>query len=259
MVTRWCGTIWPMTKEPEYLSIARTLRAEVLDGSYDDDGSLPGNAAIAQRFDVNLKTAGRAIQHLVAEGLLVTRPGLRPVVVPPDRRTTAWPMTGRYARARTGTGLIFATDVTGEVRKDTVQREWVEAKIALAQLLRVKVRSRIFHRASRTYINNVLAEGTSMYFPATIVARVPRLESDERIQVLPLLEEAGYVVTRTVNEVRARLANHVEQGLFGIGGTEVVIEQTHGTYGDKDEPLEAVINVRPAADNVITFETYEGP
>jgi len=248
-----------MTREPEYLSIARALRKEVLDGAYDDDGSLPGNAAIAQRFDVNLKTAGRAIQHLVAEGLLVTRPGLRPIVVPPERRTTAWPMTGRYARARTGAGLIFATDVTGEIRKDTVQREWVQASIALAQLLHVKVGSRIFHRASRTYMNNALAENTSMYFPAAIVAHVPRLENDERIQVLPLLEDAGYVVTRTVNEVRARLANQDERALFGIGSTDVVIEQTHGTYGDKDEPLEAVINVRPAADNVITFETYEGP
>lgn len=248
-----------MPREPEYLSIASMLRTEVLNGAYDDDGALPGNAALAQRFDVNLKTAGRAIQHLVAEGLLIARPGLRPVVVPPERRTTAWPMSGRYARARSGRGMVFATDVSGEVRKDTVRREWIQASMPVAQLLRVKVGSRVFHRASRTYMNDILVEDTSMYFPPNIVAKLPRLEDDERIQVVALLEAAGYVVTRTANELRARLANQHEQVLFGLDVVDVVLEQTHGTYGAEGEPLEAVVNVRPAADNVVTFETYEGP
>jgi len=91
------------------------------------------------------------------------------------------------------------------------------------------------------------------------VEKAPRLETDDNIRVLPLLEAAGFLVTRTVNEVRARLANPDEQELFGITDKDVVIEQAHGTYGAADEALEAVVNVRPAAANVITFETYEGP
>jgi hypothetical protein len=39
----------------------------------------------------------------------------------------------------------------------------------------------------------------------------------------------------------------------------VVIEITHATYGVGDEPLEAVVSIRPATGNVIVFETYEGP
>jgi hypothetical protein len=39
----------------------------------------------------------------------------------------------------------------------------------------------------------------------------------------------------------------------------LVIEITHATYGVGDEPLEAVVSVRPAVGNVIVFETYEGP
>jgi hypothetical protein len=38
----------------------------------------------------------------------------------------------------------------------------------------------------------------------------------------------------------------------------VVIEITHATYGVEDEPLEAVVSIRPAAGNVIVFETHEG-
>jgi len=235
------------------------LRAEVLDGLYDDEGSLPGNAAIAQRFDVNLKTAGRAIQHLVAQGLLIARPGLRPLIVPPERRATAWPMAGRYARARATGGLVFGGDVRGEVRKRTVRREWVPATAPVAQLLRVPPGSRVLLRVSHTHVDGALAETTSMYFPPAVVRDARGLAGDEDIQVVALLEDAAHVVTRTANEVRARLASEDEQHLFGVGPTAVVLEQTHGTYGARDEPLEAVVNVRPAADNVITFETYEGP
>jgi GntR family transcriptional regulator len=246
-------------REPEYLSIATALRAEVLDGMYDDEGSLPGNAAIAQRFDVNLKTAGRAIQHLVAQGLLIARPGLRPVVAPPEQRELAWPMTGRYARARAARGLVFGGDVRGEVRKRTVRREWVPAPAPVAQLLRVRLGSRVLLRVSHTHLGSALAEATSMYFPFDVVRDARGLEDDDAVQVVALLEDAGHVVTRTANEVRARLASADEQRLFGVGPTAVVLEQTHGTYGARDEPLEAVVNVRPASDNVITFETYEGP
>lgn len=245
-------------KRPEYVSIAETLKAEVLAGHYDDE-PLPGNATLAARFDVNMKTAGRAIQQLVAEGLVIARPGMRAIPAPPQLRATKWPMTGRYARARAAQGLIFAGDVTGEVRKDTIRREWVEAPILVAQLLNIEVGTRVFQRCSRTYVNDIPTEDTSMFFPEAIVKAAPRLEHEERIHVVQFIEEAGHAVTRTTNEIRARHANPSERKLFGIDVNGIVIEHSHGTYGAKDEVLEAVVNVRPALGNVITFDTYEAP
>jgi hypothetical protein len=40
--------------------------------------------------------------------------------------------------------------------------------------------------------------------------------------------------------------------------SQVVIEIIHGTYGAEGEALEALVSIRPAAGNVIVFETYEG-
>jgi DNA-binding transcriptional MocR family regulator len=74
-----------MSKTPEYASIAATLKTEVLAGRYDDD-PLPGTASLAARFDVNLKTAARAVQHLVAEGILMARPGMSAIPVPAAAR-----------------------------------------------------------------------------------------------------------------------------------------------------------------------------
>lgn len=245
-------------KKPEYMLIAETIKAEVLAGQYDDE-PLPSTAALAERFDVNMKTAGRAIQQLVAEGIVMARPGMRAIPVPPQLRATKWPMTGRYARARAAQGLIFDADVTGQIRKDTVRREWIEAPLLVAQLLEVEEGARVFHRCSRTYVDDVPTEDTSMFFPATIVKDAPGLETSEAIQVVRLIEEAGHVVTRTSNEVRARHPNESEQELFGIDADDIVLEHSHGTYGAEGEALEAVINVRPARGNVITFDTYEAP
>lgn len=40
-------------------------------------------------------------------------------------------------------------------------------------------------------------------------------------------------------------------------GSRVVIEITRAAYGEGDEPLEVVVNVRPAGGDVVVFDTYE--
>jgi GntR family transcriptional regulator len=245
-------------KQPEYILIAETLRAEVIAGNYDNE-PLPGNATLAERFDVNMKTAARAVQQLVAEGIVIARPGMRAVAADRELRDTKWPMTGRYARARAAHGLIFATDMNGKVRKDTIRREWVPAPALIAQFLGLDAGARVFHRRSRTYIDDVPTEDTAMYFPEAIVKSAPRLESEDRIQVVAFLEEAGHVITRTANEIRVRHASNSEQETFGIDATSIVFEHSHGTYGTAGEALEAVVNIRPAHGTAITFETFEAP
>lgn len=247
-----------MPKKPEYVSIAETVKAEILEGRYDSE-PLPSNGDLALRFDVNLKTAGRAVQHLVAEGLLIARPGMRAVPVPPQLRSTRWPMTGRYARARAAQGLLFDGDISGEVRKDTTLKAWMEAPLLVARLLKTDEGARVFQRNTRTFVNDTVTEETALFFPESVIKRVPRLETEERILVVPFIEGAGYVISRTANEIRARHPSADEQTIFGLGPTDVVIEHAHGTYGTDGEPLEAVINVRPAAGQVITFDTYEAP
>ncbi|MFC4951067.1 UTRA domain-containing protein [Pseudonocardia sp. GCM10023141] len=247
-----------MPKKPEYVSIAEALKTELLAGRYDDE-QLPSSTALAERFDVNLKTAGRAVQQLVAEGMLIARPGMRAIPVPRNLRATRWPMTGRYARARAAHGLIFDSDVVGNLRKETVHRQWERPPEIVARLLDVNPEESVFHRRSRTYVNDIATEDTSMYFPASVIDASPKLEREENIRVVSFLEEAGFVVTRTTNELRARHASQVEQGTFRLDADGIVIEHAHGTYGAEGEALEAVINIRPARDNVVTFDTYEAP
>src|SRR6266496_1717815 len=97
----------PVTHQTAYGQIADALRAEILTGRYEateqepDRHELPGAAELGARYGVSDKTAGRAIQQLIAEGLARGRPGQRPVAIPRKDRPDRWQMQARYARART--------------------------------------------------------------------------------------------------------------------------------------------------------------
>ena len=104
----------PFSRQTAYGQIADAIRADILAGAYEpspDDPTrdqLPGAAELGSQYGVSDKTAARAVQQLISEGLVLGRPGLRPVVMPRAQRPDRWPMHRRYARAREARGLVFA-------------------------------------------------------------------------------------------------------------------------------------------------------
>jgi DNA-binding GntR family transcriptional regulator len=176
----------------------------------------------------------------------------------PSATEQTWPLSRRYARARDNQGLVFSADVAG-IRKATISREWITPSPAIAQLLRVDPGAQVFRRVSRTYLGDQPVEDTAMHFPAAVIADAPALETDDTIQVVRLIEATGRRITRTDNQVRARPATDEERALLQLpDAAGIVLELIHGTYGPDDEPLEAVINVKPATGVVLTFQTDEG-
>jgi GntR family transcriptional regulator len=262
----------PLAHQTAYGQIADALRAEILDGRYEateqdpDRHELPGAAELGARYGVSDKTAGRAIQQLIAEGLARGRPGQRPVAIPRAERPDRWQMQGRYARARKAGGLVFGDDMQGrEVDKRTVRTGWIGVPDRSASLLRMNPGDRVWERARETLVDGRVAELSASYFPASI-AEGTDLTTPGAFPpggVVKVLEAAGYRIVRTLNEVRARMATGDELARFDADPQlaplhgSVVIEITHATYGEQGEPLEAVVSVRPANDNVIVFETAE--
>lgn len=247
--------------EPPYAQVAAHVRGQIQSGELQPGDMVPSARKLAEQWRISLATATKVLAALRSEGLVEARTGIGTVVNPHagEQQATRWPMSGRYSRARAVQGLAFANDVAGEIRKDTVHRDWVTAPAVASHLLGVAAGATVLRRHSRTYVNDEPTEDTVMYFPSVVVQAAPGLADDERIRVVPLLEEAGYRVARTVNEIRARHADQSEQELFGLTDEDIVIEHIHGTYGAAGEALEAVVNVRPAAGNVVTFDTDETP
>ena len=268
------GNPLSLSRQTAYGQIADALRAAILAGDYEPTeedptrNELPGAVELGAKYSVSDKTAARAVQQLIAEGLVVGRPGLRPVVVPRARRPDRWPMHRRYARAREARGLVFGGDMLGrEVTKQTTHTEWTPAPSSVAPLLGMNPGDRVWARARQLLIDGRVAELSVSYFPAEVAEGTPLTTPGDFPPggVVRVLEDAGHRVLRTYNQARARLASDEELRVFGTDpalqplANRVVIEITHATYGVGDEPLEAVVSIRPATGNVIVFETYEGP
>jgi GntR family transcriptional regulator len=265
-----------LSRQTAYGQIADALRAAILAGDYEPTAEeptrnqLPGAAELGAKYGVSDKTAARAVQQLIAEGLVTGRPGLRPLVVPRAQRPDRWPMNRRYARAREASGLVFGGDMLGrQVTKRITQAGWTTVPQPVAPLLRMDPGGRVWALARETLIDGRVAELSVSYFPAEVAEGTPLTTPDEFppggvVRVVRVLEDAGHRILRTSNEARSRLATDEELRAFGPDPAlkplegRVMIEITHATYGVGDEPLEAVVSVRPAAGNVIVFETYEG-
>lgn len=250
-----------MPRTPEYLAIADLLKQRIMDGEFDDGVvPFPSTVELADLLSTTTRTTGRAVQHLVGQGLLIARPGQAAVVVPPELRATEWPSTGRYARARAAQGLLFSRSHT-DIRKETVSVEWVDADPLIVRLLGIEPGQRVLRRVSRTYTagSATPVEHTAMHFPASVVADAPELETAPAIRVVAMIEATGRTIDRTHNRIAARLATELELATFGLDGPAAVVDHTHATLSATGEPVEAVINIRPASGNVITFDTYEGP
>ena len=263
----------PLTRQTAYDQVAEALRADILAGDYEPTAEdlrrdrLPGAAELGARYGVSGKTAARAVQQLVAEGLVRSRPGQRAVVVAPAERPDVWPMSRRYARARSTGGLVFGDMPGDEVSKRITLAEERAAPASIAALLGVTRGDPVWVRGRETLIGGRVAELSVSWFPrdvadrASLTTRGPFPPGG----IVRALEDAGYRVTRTRNEVRARLATDEELRTFGPDPAlvplrgRIVVEVTHVTHGAGDEPLEAVVSVRSATGSVIAFETQEGP
>jgi GntR family transcriptional regulator len=256
-----------------YAQIAADLRRAISSGEYEPSSEapygreLPSAAELGVRYHVSAKTAARALQQLVTEGLAEARSGMRATAIPRAQRTVRWPMAGRYARAREAGGLVYATDMQGhEVDKQVTGTGWVAVPPSLAAALGVDADARVWSRLRRMLVDGNTAELSVSYFPVPVTELAPDLMTDGPFPtggVVGVLERAGLRIVRTANEVRARLATPEELDAFGTDTSlqavagRVVLEVSHITYGAADQPLEAVVSVRPAADNAVAFETDE--
>jgi GntR family transcriptional regulator len=262
-----------IARQTAYAQIAADLRRAILGGQYEPapeaphGTELPSAAQLATRYGVSQKTAARAVQQLVTEGLAEARSGMRATAVPRSQRTVRWPMAGRYARAREAGGLVFAADMQGrEVEKQVTGTGWVPVPPSLAAALGVDADAQVWSRWRRMLVDGDIAELSVSYFPAEVTELAPDLMTHGAFPeggVVAVIERAGHRIMRTVNEVRARPATGEELEAFGTDSSlkplsgRIVLEVSHVTYGTAEQPLEAVVSVRPADDNAVAFETDE--
>jgi DNA-binding GntR family transcriptional regulator len=77
-----------VTDAPLYLQIAGTLRAAIVRGIYPVGSRIPTEEELCEQFQVSRHTIREALRRLREDGLITSRNGSRPIVVPPSAQTS---------------------------------------------------------------------------------------------------------------------------------------------------------------------------
>ena len=62
-------------RQIKYLNVAAKIRAEILRGKFPHGTPLLSAPRLAEQYNVSLKTANSALNHLVTEGIVCRRQG----------------------------------------------------------------------------------------------------------------------------------------------------------------------------------------
>jgi GntR family transcriptional regulator len=75
-------SLLPIVTEPVHLQLAHRCRAEIANGKYRSTERFPSERELAAEFGVSRSTANKVISNLIAQHVLVLRPGIGTFVAP---------------------------------------------------------------------------------------------------------------------------------------------------------------------------------
>jgi DNA-binding GntR family transcriptional regulator len=234
-----------------YLQLVDELRRQIIDGTLAAGSRLPSRAKLAADHHVSENVVRRAIDVLMAEGLIETRTGARPVVRPRPqlrRLTRSW-----YREQRGGSPFRADMQAQGHEADWTANSRKATAPPAIAERLRLDDHAPVMRTdyvftadgepvmLSTSYEPLALTKGTPVMLPewGPYAGRGVR---DRMAVIGQQLITASEVVT-----ARPIMQSEAEQ-IHASAGTIVLVIQR--TYWTSDRPVET-------ADIIVPVDRYE--
>lgn len=160
-----------------YRMLARELRTEILQNRYAGGKLLPTEAELAEQHGVSRQTVRRAFQDLVAEGMVVRRPGRGTFVAERD---------GQYLRQFGSVEDLMALSVDTQMEVLVPLHRGVDIEAAS----RLRLSGDVVHSLTFRRLHNAVPFCvTTVHLPASVA---------DRLATLGELGEAGCVSSATV-------------------------------------------------------------
>ncbi|MFF9870169.1 GntR family transcriptional regulator [Streptomyces sp. NPDC013953] len=201
-------------QRPKYQRIADDLKAAIESGEYGPGDRLPGETALAAKYEVAVLTARQALKILRVEGLVETKKGAgaRVISFRPIRRHGIQ----RLAREQWGAGKsIWSADeerpVSIDVRVDTVR-----VPTHIARMLELEEGEPVCARSRRFVMDERPVMLATSYLPLALVegTAIMRVDTGEG-GTYARLAELGHAPAHFREEIRCRLP--VAEEAEGLG------------------------------------------
>jgi len=216
---------------PKYHQIYLVLREQIEDGRFAL--GMPGEMHLMKEFGVARVTVRRALERLVAEGLIQRSPGRGTV---PVARRTARPVAGRGGAQFTGL-LENIVDMGLRTSVKVLRCEVLEASDAVAQQLDIApgtpvqkaLRVRSTRHGPLSHITTHVPQSIAKGFGRRELARSP---------MLMLLEGSGVVIGRARQSLCARLADAEVARLLQVNVGSALLAVQRWVFDADDRPVQ---------------------
>ena len=219
---------------PKYHQIYLVLREQLDDGRYHN--GLPSEMALVQQFGVARVTVRRAMEQLVADGLIERAPG-RGTVPTRDRRDVA----GRPSARGRMTGLLEnIVDMGLRTSVKVLECAIVPAPESVAHQLALGpgalVQKAVRVRSTR---DGPLSHITT-YVPAELAGSFGRRELAKK-PILILLEESGVRIGRATQSLTARLADSSVAAHLEVEVGSALLAVNRLIFDEQERPVQWLI------------------
>jgi GntR family transcriptional regulator len=222
---------------PRYRALAETLRRRIAGGVHAPGSQLPTESDLAQAFAVSRGTVIKAIDLLVAEGIVTKRQGAGSFVALPS------------LHRRSSRLLSFSETVNAQGHKAS-QRVLSyrpagddEARaFGVVEPAALLVRLRYVDRIPCAIHRSVIPDRVMGALPVEMLGQIVR-NGESDFSLYAAFEAAGLVIGRGNEHVSARLATRDEAAALNVrlpAALMVVVRHSHGADGRLIEAAEAI-------------------
>lgn len=234
-------------EKPKYLQVADELRRRIVTGEIPPGARIPSRAELVKEHGVAPTVATQALQILVAEGLVETRPGSGAYVLQPRNRlqlSRSW-----YREVRGGSPFAGDMEAQGKVPGWRVHSRTAEATADVAQRLAVDEGDSVMRTVYVYLADGEPVQRAVSWEPYALTKGTPIALPEDGPHagrgVRDRMAVIGIEITHRREAVHARGATVEEARDLGVapGAIVTVLQRTY--YAD-DRPVETCDIVAPA-------------
>jgi GntR family transcriptional regulator len=233
-----------------YQAIAAAIRADIESGKYPRGSELPGQHELAALYKVNQTTINRALRVLTACGLIISRRGVRSIVMPiPPIIRDAAQRYSKASRERAGSGGAYDSQIKalGHTPRVDLAVERAVPSARVAELLGVPTgEASVIVRRRVMWADDVITQLADSYVAVGLFGDTVLEQIDEGVGgMVSRMAELGHPQVRIVEETVGRPATPEEAAALGINDEQAVLYKEHVGYGSDGKALEVTIHTMP--------------
>jgi GntR family transcriptional regulator len=246
--------------EPVYATLATRLRAQIANGDLMPGKYLPSEKTLMNRENVSRGTVRRAIEELIAEGLVIARQGRGYQVRLSARLVWRASDPERNEGNPTGPSDVWSRGVRaqGLEPSEEIRTEIGYPTAAVAKWLGIDVREPVTIRRRLRYVNGQPYSTADSFYPRSIVAGTEvELPGDVQPGVYAVFERLGRPWARTVDRWIPRAPTREETVTLSIPRGVAVAEVARRSFDNDGVPVRLSLFILPGDRHEIEYEHTE--